>query len=182
MGRTFFSNAFLHDRGASGYVYMIYVVRPHSKLIDIKLEPLDGQEQLLYILQSYFRNAATYYPNAADAGRTTYFFKVGMDFMDASAFALSGLKPTFPLFSRQVNLIQFIASCIRDFRDDLEASPTPDYLFFVSFTYVYGPLLRESGRIVISNGNRSRPHSCLIAVLLARQSTKEHRRCIPQPA
>jgi len=73
-----------------------------------------------------------------------------MDFMDASAFALSGLKPTSPLFSRHVNLVQFIASCIRGFHDDPEAISSPDYLFFVSFTYVYGLLLRESGRIVIT--------------------------------
>jgi len=102
------------------------------------------------ILQSYFRNAATYYPNAADAGRTTYFSKVGMDFMDASAFAMSGLKPTFPLFSRHVNLLQLIASFIRGFHDDPEANPSLDYLFFVSFTYVYGLLLRKSGRVVIT--------------------------------
>jgi len=73
-----------------------------------------------------------------------------MDFMDASAFALSGLKPTFPLFSRHVNLLQLIASFIRGFHDDTEASSSPDYLFFVSFTYVYGLLLRKSGRVVIT--------------------------------
>jgi len=47
----------------------------------IVLELLDGQEQLLDIVQSYFRNAATYYPVAADAGCTTYFSEVGMDFI-----------------------------------------------------------------------------------------------------
>jgi len=77
----------------------------------IILELLDGQhEQLLDILQSYFRHAATYNPDTADAGCTTYFSKVGIDFIFQSAYAASKLKPTSPLFSRHVNVLQSLAS------------------------------------------------------------------------
>src|SRR6188768_1088060 len=104
----------------------------------IILELLDGQqEQLLDILQSYFRHAATYNPDTADAGCTTYFCKVGMDFIYESARAASRLKPTSPLFSRDVNVLQSLASDLRDLHDDPEARPSPDYLFFASFAYAY---------------------------------------------
>jgi len=99
------------------------------------LELLDGQEQLLDILQSYFRHAAAYKPNTADAGCTTYFSKVGMDLNFQLAWAVSELKPTSPLFSRQGNVLQSLSSDLRGLHEDPEAGPSPDYLFFASFAY-----------------------------------------------
>ena len=119
----------------------------------IILELLDGQqEQLLDILQSYFRHAATYNPVTADAGCTTYFSKVGMDFIFQSAYAASKLKPTSPLFSRHVNVFQSLASDLRDFYEDPEAGPSPDYLFFASFAYAHGLLVGESDIITSETG------------------------------
>jgi len=65
----------------------------------IILELLDGQEQHLDILESYFRHAAIHNPNTADAGCTTYLSRVGIDFVFKSAMAASTLKPTSPLLS-----------------------------------------------------------------------------------
>jgi len=99
----------------------------------IILELLDDhQEQLLDILRSYFRHAATYYPVAADAGCTTYFSQVGMNFIYRSAHAVSELKPTSPLFSPHVNILQSLASDLRGLHEDPEAGPSLDYLFFAS--------------------------------------------------
>jgi len=98
-------------------------------------ELLDGQEQLLDILESYFRHAATYNPDAADAGSTTYFSNVGMAFIFKLANVASELKPTSPLFSPHVNVLQSLASDLRDLHEDPEAGPSPDYLFFASFVY-----------------------------------------------
>jgi len=116
------------------------------------LELLDGQEQLLDILQSNFRHAATYNPDTADAGCTTYFSKVGMSFIFQSARAASTLKPTSPLFSPHVNILQSLASDLRDLHEDPEAGPSPDYLFFASFTYVRGLLFWESDIITTETG------------------------------
>jgi len=116
------------------------------------LELLDGQEQLLDILQSYFRHAATYYPNAADAGCTTYFSRVGMNFIVKLASVVSEVKPTSPHFSQHVNLLQSLASDLRDLHEDPEAGPSPDYLFFTSFTYVFWLLFRESDTITTETG------------------------------
>jgi len=120
------------------------------------LELLDGQEQLLDILQSYFRHAAAYKPNTADAGCTTYFSGVGMDFNFQSARAVSNLKPTSPLFSRHTNILQSLASDLRDLHENPEAGPSPDYLFFASFTYAnrlffwdYDTIVTETGRDLI---------------------------------
>ena len=63
------------------------------------MEFLDRQDQILDILQSYFRHAATYNPDTADAGCTTYFSKAGMDFIYDLASIASKLEPTSPLFS-----------------------------------------------------------------------------------
>jgi len=113
----------------------------------IIFELLDEQEQLLDILQSYFRHAATYKPDTADAGCTTYFSNVGMDFIFQSAYAASKLKPTSPPFSRHVNVLQSLASDLRDLHEDPEAGPSPDYLFFASFTYAYRLLSWDSDMI-----------------------------------
>jgi len=118
----------------------------------IILQLLDGQEQLLDILQSYFRHATTYNPGTADAGCTTYFSKVGIDFIFQSTLAASTLKPTSPLFSRHVNVLQSLASDLRDLHEDPEAGPSPDYLFFASFTYVRGLLFWDSDTIVTETG------------------------------
>ena len=98
-------------------------------------ELLDGQEQLLDILESYFRHAATYNPDIADAGCTTYFSKVGRDFCYRLACVVSALTPASPLFSRHVNVLQSLASDLRDLHEVPKAGPPPDYLFFASFTY-----------------------------------------------
>jgi len=116
------------------------------------LELLDGQEQLLDILQSYFRQAATYNPDTADAGSTTYFCDTGMDFIDESAKATSKLKPTSPLFSRYVNVLQSLVSGLRDLHEDPEAGPSPDYLFFASFTYAHWLLIYGSDTITTETG------------------------------
>jgi len=118
----------------------------------IILELLDGQEQLLDILQSYFRHAATYKPDTADAGCTTYFSRVGVDFIYRSAHAVSNLKPTSPLFSRHVNVLQSLASDLCDLHEDPEAGPSPDYLFFASFAYAYRLLLWNS--VIIAETGR----------------------------
>jgi len=118
----------------------------------ITFELLDGQEQFLDILQSYFRHAATYNPDTANTGCTTYFSKVGMDFMFESARAASELKPTSPLFSRHVNVLQSLASDLRDFYEDPETGPSPDYLFFASFAYVYWFLSLDSNIITTETG------------------------------
>jgi len=117
------------------------------------LELLDGhQEQLHDILQSYFRHAATYNPDTTDAGCTTYFSKVGIEFVFESAMAPSTLKPTSPLFSPHVNVLQSLASDLRDLHEDPEAGPSPDYLFFASFTYVRGLLFWGSDIITTETG------------------------------
>jgi len=119
----------------------------------IILELLDGQqEQLLDILQSYFRHAATYNPNTADAGCTTYFSQVGRDFCSKLAYIASTLTPTSPLFSPHVNVLQSLASDLRDLHGDPEAGPSPDYLFIASFTYVRGLLFLESDIITTETG------------------------------
>ena len=116
------------------------------------MEPLDGQEQLLDILQSFFRNAATYYPETADTGCTTYFSRVGLDFVFKLANAASELKPTSPLFSRHTNVLQSLASDLRGRHEDPEAGPSPDYLFFASFAYAYQLLSWDSELITTATG------------------------------
>jgi len=128
------------------------------------LELLDGQEQFLDILQSYFRHAATYNPDTADAGCTTYFSKVGIDFIYESAKAASKLKPTSPLFSRHVNVLQSLASELRDLHEDPEAGPSPDYLFFASFAYVYRLLSWDSDIITTETGR-----NLILAILQYRE-------------
>ena len=115
-------------------------------------EPLDGQERLLDILQNYFHNATTYYPDATDVGSTTYFSRVGINFIRKSAIAVSEVKPISPLFSRHINLLQSLASGLRDISDDPEAGPSPDYLFFVSLAYVQWLLLHKSDTITTETG------------------------------
>jgi len=116
------------------------------------LEYLDGQEQLLDILQSYFRHAATYNPDTTDAGCTTYFSKVGMDFIYRLAYAVSKLKPTSPLLSQHVDVLQSLASDLRDLHEDPKAGPSPDYLFFASFAYANWLLLQKSDIITTATG------------------------------
>jgi len=116
------------------------------------LELLDGREQLLDILQSYFRHAATYNPDTADAGCTTYFSNIGIDFIVESARVVSKLKPTSPLFSPHVNVLQSLASDLRDLHEDPEAGPSPDYLFFASFAYAYRLLSSDSDIITTETG------------------------------
>jgi len=118
----------------------------------IILELLDGQEQFLDILQSYFRHAAIYNPDTADAGCTTYFSKVGMSFIFRSADAVSELNPTSPLFSPHVNVLQSLASDLRDLHGDPEAGHSPDYLFFASFAYAIRLLYRDSDIIATETG------------------------------
>jgi len=116
------------------------------------LELLDGQEQVLDILQSYFRHAATYNPDTADAGCTTYFSRVGIDFIFQSARAATELNATSPLFSRHVNVLQSLASDLRGLHEDPEAGPSPDYLFFASFAYSNWLLLHNSDIITTATG------------------------------
>jgi len=118
----------------------------------IILELLDGQEQFLDILQSYFRHAATYNPDTADAGSTTYFSEVGIDFIFQSAQEAFKLKPTSPLFSRHVNVLQSLAYELRDLHEDPEAGPSPDYLFFASFAYANWLLSWDSDIITTETG------------------------------
>jgi len=92
---------------------------------------------LLDILKNYFRNAAKYYPKPEDAGKTTYFSKVGASFIFDSAHYALRLQPTSPLFSQHQNLLKSLATSLQDLHDDLTAHPPPDYLFFASFTYVF---------------------------------------------
>ena len=115
------------------------------------LEFQDSPE-LLDILHSYFHNAATYYPDPADAGSTTYFSLVGIDFICKSGFEVSKVETTSPLFSRCVNLLQSLASGLQDLHDDPEAGPSPDYLFFASFAYVERLLNLESATITTETG------------------------------
>jgi len=118
----------------------------------IILELLDGQDKLLDILQSYFRHAATYNPDTADAGCTTYFSNIGIGFIVEAAHAVSRLKPTSPLFSPHVNVLQSLASDLRDRHEDPEAGHSPDYLFFASFTYADRLLCWDSDAIVTETG------------------------------
>ena len=127
-------------------------------------EPLDGQERLLDILQNYFHNATTYYPDATDVGSTTYFSRVGINFIRKSAIAVSEVKPISPLFSRHINLLQSLASGLRDISDDPEAGPSPDYLFFVSLAYVQWLLLHKSDTITTETGR-----DLILAILQFRQ-------------
>jgi len=124
---------------------------PYSKLIFLILGPLDGQEQLLDILRSYFHNAATYSPDAADAG-STYFSRVGMNFIIKSAFIMCKLNPTSPLFSQHVTFLQSLSSHLRNLPNDSAVSSSPDYMFFASFPYVYRLLYRESNAITTETG------------------------------
>jgi len=112
---------------------LIYIFFENS---DDQGQVLEFQEQVLDILQSYFRNAATYFPDAAAAGTTTYFSRVGMGFIFGSALEVYKLKPTSPLFSRHANLLQSLASGLRGLCEGSIGGSTPDYLFFASFTYV----------------------------------------------
>ena len=100
------------------------------------IECADDQQQLLNILQSYFRNAATYHPKPEDAGKTTYFSEVGLGFILRSAQSLFKLQPTSPLFSQHENILQSLTTSIQDLNNDLAAHPPPDYLFFASLAYV----------------------------------------------
>ena len=118
----------------------------------IILEFLDGQEQLLDILQSYFRHARTYNPDTADAGCTTYFSKVGKGFICDSAYLVSTLKSTSPLLSQHVDVLQSLASDLRDLHEDPKAGPSPDYLFFASFAYANWLLLQKSDIITTATG------------------------------
>jgi len=118
----------------------------------IILELLDGQEQHLDILQSYFRHAATYNPDTAAAGCTTYFSNVGIDFIFESAKAASKLEPTSPLFSPHVNVLQSLASGLRDLHENPEAGPSPDYLFFASFAYAHWLLFFRSDIVTTETG------------------------------
>jgi len=59
------------------------------------------------------------------------------------------VKPTSPLFSRHVNLLQLLASGLRVLP---EAGASPDYLFFASFCYVCGLLRYESDIITTEPG------------------------------
>ena len=116
------------------------------------MELLDGQEQHLDILESYFRHAATYNPDTADAGCTTYFSNVGIDFIFESAKAASKLEPTSPLFSPHVNVLQSLASDLRDLHEDPEAGHSPDCLFFASFAHAYWLLSWDSDIITMETG------------------------------
>ena len=128
------------------------------------LELLDGQDQLLDITQSYFRHAATYNPNTADAGSTTYFSKVGIDFIYDLASAAPTLKPTSPFFSRHVNVLQSLVSDLQDLHEDPETGPTPDYLFFASFAYANRLLFWHSDIIATETGR-----DLILAVLQYRE-------------
>jgi len=132
-------------------------------------ELLDGQKQLFNILRSYFCHAATYNPDTADAVSTTYFSEVGMDFIFQSAKAVSKLKPTSPLFSRHVNVLQCLASDLRDLLEDPKAWPSPDYLFFASFAYANWLLLVKSDIITTATGR-----DLILAIL------QYHERIIPR--
>ena len=93
---------------------------------------LDFQEQILDILIRYFDNATTYHPEPDEAGTTTYFSTVTADFVYKSTRALRNLEHTPPLFSRHSNLLQNLATRLRDLPDDLTAHLPPDRLFFSS--------------------------------------------------
>ena len=135
------------------------------------MELLDGQEQHLDILESYFRHAAIYNPNTADAGCTTYFSEVGMDFIHDLARIASSLKATSPLFSRHVNVLRSLASDLRDLHEDPKAGPSPDYLFFASFAYANRLLFWDSDTIATETGR-----DLILAILQYRE------RVIPRKA
>ena len=103
----------------------------------IGIECIGGQEELLNILEGYFRNAVKYHPESQEAGKTTYFSRFGMDFVFQSAATMFKLKSTSPLFSRHQNLLQSLATSLQDLPDDLAVHPPPDYLFFASVIYVH---------------------------------------------
>ena len=124
--------------------------------MDINIECLEGQEKLLNILESYFRNAAKYHPEPGDAGKTTYFSSVGSSFVSDSANTLIKLRPTSPLFSQHENLLQSLAASLHDLHDDLAAQPPPDYLFFASLSYVdYFLRYDLDGRIIKTDIGRN---------------------------
>jgi len=102
----------------------------------VYIECIDGIEQLLDILKSYFRKAAKYHPKPEDAGKTTYLSEVGADFILESAYALYKLQPSSPLFSQHEDLLQFLTTRLQDIYDDLAAHPAPSYLFFAPSIYV----------------------------------------------
>jgi len=127
------------------------------------------QEQILNILISYFDNAAVHHPEPDEAGKTTYFSMVTVSFVYESAWALIDLEPTSPLYSTHSNLLQNLATRLRDLPEDLTTSPPPDYLFFSSFTYGCWLLDRNSGLIKTETGR-----DFIVALL-------QYRARIPQP-
>jgi len=111
----------------------------------IGIECIGGQEELLNILEGYFRNAVKYHPESQEAGKTTYFSRFGMDFVFQSAATMFKLKSTSPLFSRHQNLLQSLATSLQDLPDDPAVHPPPDYLFFASLIYVHNLLCFNIG-------------------------------------
>jgi len=69
---------------------------------------------------------------------------------------VSELKPTSPIFSRHVELLQSLVSGLLDHHEDEDActepSRPPDYLFFASFAYVYWLLGPKSDLITTPTG------------------------------
>jgi len=114
-----------------------------------RIECTEGQEQLLDILNSYFRNAATYHPKPEDAGKAIYFSSVGASFIFHSALSLPNLKPTSSLFSRHEGLLQSLTTSLQDLPDDLTTHPPPDYLFFASLLYVRLLLAFDSDKEIV---------------------------------
>ena len=74
---------------------------------------IEGQAQLLDILKSYFANAAKYHPKPEDARKTTYFSRIGADFIYDSTFALHRLQPTSPLFPQHEHLLQYLTTAFK---------------------------------------------------------------------
>ena len=75
-----------------------------------------------------------------------------MDFLVSSAAAVFDVNPTSPLFSRHVNLLESLASGLRNLPEDPEAGPSPDYLFFASFAYIDRLLIVGSDVIATETG------------------------------
>jgi len=75
-----------------------------------------------------------------------------MNFIRESCSELSELKPTSAMFSRHDKLLQSLVAGLQIHHGDPEAGPSPDYLFFASFAYVYWLLVFESDTITTETG------------------------------
>ena len=102
--------------------------------------------QFLDILESYFRHAALYHPNAADPENNAYLSSAAGDFLYTCANFLSRLKPTPSVFSRHQDLLRSLSSILRSAHTGVETDSPPDYLFFASLLHVTRLLTQRTQR------------------------------------